>query len=83
MNENEKIKFRQEQEICIDEIVALAEDTRTNACIYNDSDLWCLVDELNAYKQVDIKLEKARSSKQLQKIMRPYLDKKAMKEIFG
>ena len=77
------IEFMNQQEYCVDEIVQLAEDTRTNACIYSDTDLWCLVDELSAYKTVNLKIEKARSAKQLQKIMRPYLDKKAMKEIFG
>jgi len=72
-----------QQEYCTDELMQLAEDVRQNACVYNDSDLWCLIDELCAYRNAQIKLEKARSSAQLKKVMRPYLDKQAMKDIFG
>jgi hypothetical protein len=79
----DKLKFLEQQEYCIDEIVQLAEDTRQNAYIYSDTDLWCLVDELSAYKTVNLKLEKARSTKQLQKIMRPYLSKQSARIIFG
>ena len=83
MKNKPNMTFIEQQEYCTDELMSLAEDVRRNACVYSDTDLWCLVDELNAFKTASIQIEEAKSSKRLQKIMRPYLDKKAMKEIFG
>ena len=75
--------MEQLRDICGDEMAVKAEDIRNNAYIGDESDLWYFIDELCEYKKVYEKINKARSSKQLQKIMRPYLDKQGMKDIFS